>query len=120
MLATYITYDISHELVVTPEATDPAAYIAKVSNRTDDFRRVRNEIPIRLLPSPNSAELFSSRKKPSPAGKLIRRFFGCLVQEIPGHVVEYIEKRFAELDIPLGDQAAFEAELAMVTHPANF
>lgn len=39
-------YDISHELVVTPEAEDPAAYIAT---------------------------------------------------EIPVHVVEYIEKRFAEL-----------------------
>lgn len=63
LMATYITYDISHELVVTPEAKDPAAYIAK---------------------------------------------------EIPTHVLEYLSSRFAELDIPRGEQAAFEAELAMV------
>ena len=117
MLATYITYDISHELVVTPEATDPAAYIAKVSNRTDDFRRVRNEIPIRLLPSPISCTCATF---PQNARGLVQSMILFVVQEIPGHVVEYIEKRFAELDIPLGDQAAFEAELAMVTHPANF
>eukprot|EP01048_Picozoa_sp_COSAG05_P009655 COSAG05_NODE_805_length_7205_cov_12.164650_3_plen_489_part_00 len=36
LLATYITYDISHELVVTPEAPDPAAYIEK-------------EVPIHVL-----------------------------------------------------------------------
>ena len=48
VLATYITYDISHGLVVTPEATDPAAYIAKVTT-TDMISAASDLCRIQIL-----------------------------------------------------------------------
>jgi hypothetical protein len=37
-----------------------------------------------------------------------------IAEVIPAHVLEYIATRFEELGIERGDEAAFEAELAMV------